>query len=430
VPTAIGGIVTTTHRDPPFDLRDPSLLFRDDVIADPRPLYRQLQAEAPVWELPGSATFLVTSAALVNEAVARVGDFSSNLTSLIHRGDDGCPQVFDMTPLGDATHVLATADPPVHTRHRKLLQPSLTPGCVAQLHDEIAAMVDDLLAPLLLAGRGDLVAALADPLPMRVIARVIGLPPGDPSRLVTLVLDVDQMLAGVSDPQGMARAAAAAGEQAELLAAHLQQAIDDRTSVLADTQLAVLAGAVERGEVTFEEAVGMLVQLLGAGSETTTSLLASAVRILANEPALQARLRADDALVPTFLEEVLRIESPFRFHYRAVPRTTELGGVAIPAGSRLLLMWGAANLDGAEYPHAERLDLERPFPKSHLAFGRGIHFCIGAPLARLEVTIATQHLLACTSAIALDPDVPPRYHRDIFLRRLAQLGVVLTAASG
>jgi cytochrome P450 len=412
-----------------FDLSDASLLFRDDVLADPRPLYSQLRAKAPVWELPGTATFLVTSAELVNEAVTRVDDFSSNLTSLIYQGDDGCPCVFDMTPLGDATHVLATADPPTHTRHRKLLQPSLTPGCVAALQDDITAMVDELLAPMLRDGRGDIVATLADPLPMRVIARVIGLPLDESPRLVELVLDVDQILAGVSDEPGMARAAASAGEQTTYLGERLRLAIEAPSSVRDDTQLALLAGAVTRGEVTFDEAVGILVQLLGAGSETTTSLLGSAVRILASDPALQVRLRADVGLVPVFLEEVLRLDSPFRFHYRSVRHATHLGGVKIPAGARLLLMWGAANLDEAGYDDPDRLDLDRPIPKSHLAFGRGIHFCIGAPLARLETTIATRRLLETTSEIRLDPDVQPRHHRDIFLRRLAQLGVIVTATS-
>jgi cytochrome P450 len=412
-----------------FDLSDASLLFRDDVIDDPRPLYRQLRAQAAVWEIPGSATFLVTSAALVNEAVARFDDFSSNLTSLIYRGEDGSPRIFDMTPLGDAIHVLATADPPTHTRHRKLLQPSLTPGCVAALQDEITEMVDDLLTPLLRAGRGDLVATLADPLPMRVIARVIGLPPDDSSRLVELVLDVDQILAGVSDQEGMARAAASAGEQATYLAERLRRAIEQPSSVRPDTQLSVLGAAVTRGDVTFEEAVGILTQLLGAGSETTTSLLGSAVRILATDPSLQEQLRADLELVPVFLEEVLRVDSPFRFHYRSVPNATELGGVAIPAGARLLLMWGAANLDQPGHPAPEHVDLSRPIPKSHLAFGRGIHFCIGAPLARLETAIAMRRLLEGTTEIRLDPDAPPRYHRDIFLRRLAQLGVLVTPTS-
>jgi cytochrome P450 family 144 len=408
-----------------FDLSDPALLFRDDVLDDPAALYRQLRAEAPVWQMPGTGTFVVTRAELVNEAVARVDDFSSNLTSLVHRGADGLPRAFDMTPMGDAIHVLATADPPVHTQHRKLLQPHLAPGVVARLEGDVFAIVDALLDGLPATGGVDLTAALADPLPMLVIARVIGLPSADARKLVPLVLDVDQMLAGVSDERGMARAAEAAMEQATYLADRLQRTVEDPTTVLDDTLLRALSDAIGRGEMTFDEAVGILVQMLGAGTETTTSLIGTAVRLLAADDELQDRLRAEPALVPTFLEEVLRLDGPFRFHYRSTRRDTELGGIAIPGGSRVLLMWAAANLDESAYPDPDAISLDRAGVKSHLAFGRGIHFCIGAPLARLEARVAVTRLLESTTSIRLDAEHPPRHHRDIFLRRLAELPVVI-----
>lgn len=422
-----------------YDLDDPTLIFRPDVLDCPNDLYAQLRAEAPVWEIPGSSTFLVTRADLVNEVVARPADFSSNLASLIFRGADGSVNVFDMAALGDATHVLATADPPVHAPHRKLLQPHLTPAVVDRLESEIEAIADELHAGLLASGTGDYVREVADLLPMRVISLVIGLPAEDTPRLVKLVLDVDQILAGVGDEQGMAQAVASAAEQGAYLAGHLQRAMvvsDDRSerdaadgSAADDTMLAVLAAAVARGEIGFEAAVGILVQLLGAGSETTTSLIATAVRMLAEDPELQERLRRGTEEVATFLEEALRLDGPFRFHYRSVPRATELGGVAIPANARILVMWGAANLDRAAYPEPDALDLARPTPKSHLAFGRGLHFCIGAPLARLEVKVTVSRLLGQTRRIELDPTQPPRLHPDIFMRRLATLGVRVQRAT-
>jgi cytochrome P450 len=407
-----------------FDLADPTLLFRDDVLEDPTGLYRQLRAEAPVWEVPGTATFVVTRADLVNEAVARVKDFSSNLNSVIYRGADGLPRTFEMAAMGDAIHVLATADPPVHTKHRSLLRPSLAPRCMAMLEGELTAMVDDLLARMLATGGGDLITGLADPLPMQVIGRVIGLPPEDSSELVKLVLDVDQLLAGFADEAGMARATAAAMQQATYLAGHLQQVIDDPTSVRDDTLLFALGEPVKSGNLTFEEGIGILTQILGAGTETTTSLISTAVRIVAQDDRLQHHLRREPDAIPTFLEEVLRLDGPFRFHYRTTFHDTELGGVDIPAGARVLLMWAAANLDESAYPNPESLDLDRAIPRSHLAFGRGIHFCIGAPLARLEARIALTRLLESTATIRIDPEFPPLYHRDIFLRRLARLGVV------
>jgi cytochrome P450 len=405
-----------------FDLSEPGLLFRDDVLDDPAPLYAQLRRDAPVWEAPGSRTFVVSTAALVEEALGRPEDFSSNLTSLVYRGEDGSAHVFDMAAMGDAIHVLATADPPTHTRHRKLLQPSLTPGRVAALDGLVREAVRELTAPMLAAGGGDYMRAVADLVPMRAICAVIGLDPAEAPRLVQLVLDVDQILAGVSDAEGMANAAASAGEQATFLATQLQRVVEagdaDPT-----TSLGLLAGAIAAGDLTFEEAVGMLVQLLGAGTETTTSLIGRAALALADDPKLQQRVRADPDAVPVFLEEVLRRDGPFRFHYRSVPQTTELDGVTIPAGSRLMLMWAAANLDEDVYDHASEIDLLRPTPRNHLAFGRGMHFCIGAPLARFEARLAIEHLLATTTVFSVDPATPPRFHRDIFLRRLAQLGL-------
>jgi cytochrome P450 len=264
---------------------------------------------------------------------------------------------------------------------------------------------------------------------MRVICRVIGLPAQDAERLVDLVLDTGEILAGIVDADAMDRAADAAMQTGGYLAEHLARAVDaaDADGGTADDTLnALLAGEIAAGAMTFEEAAGILVQILSAGSETTTSLIGQAVRVLAGDPVLQDRLRTDPASIAPFLEEVLRTDGPFRFHYRSTAHPTELGGVAIPAGARLLLMWAAANLDAEGYADPDRLDVDRPLAKGHLAFGRGIHFCIGAPLARLEARIAVQRLLARTSAVALDPTVPPRHRPNIFLRRLGQLGVALT----
>jgi len=407
-----------------YDLADPSLLFRPDVLDDPVPLYRQLRAEAPVWEMPGTATFVVTGERVVAEAVTRTDDFSSNLTSLLFRGEDGRPIAFDMAPLGDATHVLATADPPAHTGHRKLLQPRLTPGRVAALEQEVGAMCDRLLEPLLVAGGGDLMSALADPFPAMVISRVIGLPVEDATGLVHLVLETNEILAGVVDAAQMQRAAEAAVETRTYLARHLQAAIagvDDGVSLLG-----AVAGAVSEGSLSFDEAIGVLIQLVGAGTETTTSLIGVAVRRLAEDATLQEHLRGHPEEIPTFLEEVLRVEGPFRFHYRAARRDATLGGVTIPAGSRVLLMWAAANLDPSAYPDPDRIDLDRTLPKAHLAFGRGLHFCIGAPLARLEGRVAVERLLAATRHVSLDPDSPPRLRPSIFLRRLGSLPLALS----
>jgi cytochrome P450 family 144 len=416
---------TTNATD--FDLSDPTLLFRSDVLEDPRPLYAALRAKAPVWPIPGAGTFVVTAAELINDAVARTDDFSSNLTSLLFRGDDGRPVAFDMAARGDAIHVLATADPPTHTVHRKMLQPKLTPASVAALEASIRDIADDALDQLLAKGGGDVMRVLADPLPAKVITAVIGLPADDALMLVDLVLETNEILAGVVDAHQMARAAEASDATSSYLARHLQAEISQPATPTTEGYrlLPALAGAVGEGTITFGEAVGILIQIIGAGTETTTSLIGTATRLLAGDADLAARLRADPSAIPAFVEETLRIDGPFRFHYRVSTRDTSLGGVDIPANSRVLLMWAAANLDHTAFADADRFDIDRPLARAHLAFGRGLHFCIGAPLARLEARVAIEQLLARASSIRLDPSAPPRQRRNIFVRRLETLPVLV-----
>lgn len=181
--------------------------------------------------------------------------------------------------------------------------------------------------------------------------------------------------------------------------------------------LGVLARAAAAGEISDEVAVLILVQLVGAGGESTAGLIAGAARILAGDPRLQARLRGTPALIDPFLEEVLRLESPFRGHHRHVTTDTTLGGVALPAGSHLLLLWGAANRDPSRFDDPEEIDLERRGGRAHLAFGRGAHFCIGSALARLEARTAIGMLLEWSERFTTIDDAPPRWVPSIFVRR-------------
>ncbi|MGW1996274.1 cytochrome P450 [Embleya sp. NPDC001921] len=148
--------------------------------------------------------------------------------------------------------------------------------------------------------------------------------------------------------------------------------------------------------------------------------------MLAADARLQERVRADDALVAALVEEAVRLESPFRGHFRVTTRATELGGVHLPEGARLMLLWGAANRDAAAFPRPDTLDLDRPAAKAHTSFGRGIHFCVGAHLARLETTVALRALPAATDHIAPAPDSEPTYVPSTFVRRLAHLPLTLT----
>ena len=403
-----------------YDLSDPGVLLSEAVLADPRPLYDQLRREAPVWRLPGQDTFLVADPGLVREAVGRPADFSSNLVTLLRRGPDGCPVPYQLLAFGDPTNVLATADPPIHTRHRRLLQQHLSPAAVASLAPAIEALVDEQLTPLLGAGPVDAVAGLTDPVPIRTVCELIGLPDPPTDRLTDLVARTGALLDGMVDAEGVTAASAAALELGVLVHTALDAALavppDERRGLLA-----VFGADLTEGEVTEDEVKNMLLILVSAGSETTASLLATAVETLAADPARQTWLRAHSDEIPVFVEDLLRADGPFQFHYRHAPADTGLGGVAIPAGSRVLLLWAAANRPAPDGP----ADGPRP---PHYAFGKGLHFCIGAPIARLEARQALEQILGRTAAITLVPDDHPTRRPSIFLRRHARLPVVLTPA--
>jgi cytochrome P450 len=195
----------------------------------------------------------------------------------------------------------------------------------------------------------------------------------------------------------------------------------DEEGILAAVRRALDDGTLQLGEVTT-----ILHTLLSAGGESTTSLLGNAVRMLAEDPALQHRLREKPDDVGVFVEEVLRLESPFRQMMRSVPHDTTLGGTEIPASSTALLFFAAGNRDPAQFHNPDRVDLSRGSPKRHLAFGHGIHFCVGAALARIEARAVLTALLGQTREFGLDPGHEPQWVDSLLVRRHAELYVWAT----
>jgi cytochrome P450 len=399
-----------------FDLDDPKLLFNENVLEDPGPLYDQLRRDAPVWRIPGEDSYLVSDPSLIREAVARTSEFSSNLVSLLYRDEGGGPVNFDMAPLGDPIHVLAVADPPNHAGHRKLLQPHLSPEAVRWLEEPIRQFADEGLDPLLAAHGGDVVAGLTNPLPAQVVCRLIGLPSEDAERLVQAVWDIGLLLDGVTDGEGMVRAATAALELTEYVQTHLNAALaQSAENAQVDGLLGVVVGGIDSGIINADDSLGILMQLIAAGTETTSSLMATTIETLARDQNLQESLRRQPELVPETLEDILRSNGPFQFHYRYTSVDAVLGGTTIPANSRVLLMWAAANRPAEDEPVSPGAEGANP-RAPHYAFGRGLHFCIGAPLARLEAKVVIEQILRRTSLITLDEQEPTR-RPSISLRR-------------
>jgi len=409
----------------PAPTREPlaaRLLLDAAVVDEPYAFYRRLVAEAPVWRVPGTEVVVVSSHAAVAEVVARVEDFSSTLHAILYRGADGMPALepFDSSGLES----LAVADPPVHTAHRRTVFPELVARRMQALRPEIEALSREHLGRALSQPRFEAMDALANAIPIRVVSRLIGFRDADPARLLAAAFDSTEMLAATKSLDEVHAAMGRTFEVMGWIDAQLRHAIAHG----AEGILGVIAAAVAAGDLAHDVGHVIMQTLLSAGGESTTSLLGSAIHLLATEPALQARLRAEPALVTPFIEEALRLESPFRHHMRHATRTTEVQGVAIPAGSTLLLLWGAANRDPAEHDRPDEVVLERPTPKHHLAFGRGIHFCVGAPLARLEAHVVLTELLAATEHFGLDPDDPPVRVGSLMVRRFSRLPLVAARA--
>ncbi|ORV68255.1 cytochrome P450 [Mycolicibacter hiberniae] len=391
------------------------LLFDDNYVQDPYPLYRRMTDSAPVHRIGDSGFYAVCGWDAVNEAIARPEDFSSNLTATMTYQPGGDVGTFAMEGLGGKSHVLATADEPAHAMHRKALLPQLAAKRIRAFEPFIAETGQRLWNAHLAQGRIEWMGAMANRLPMMIVGRIIGVPDSDTDKLVRWGYAATQVVEGLVSEDQLTAAGIAVMELSGYIAEQFQRAAEDpRDNLLGD-----LATACARGELEDLTALTMMIILFSAGGESTASLIGSAAWILATQQDIQDQLRQQAELLGAFLEEVLRYEPPFRGHYRHVVNDTELCGVRLPADARLLLLWGAANRDPAHFDDPDRFRLDRPGAKTHLTFGKGIHFCLGAALARLEAQIVIGQLLANTTGLRAAE--VGRWLPSLLVRRLESL---------
>lgn len=371
--------------------------FSRDVVQEPHAFYAALRREAPLYRLPNDAYSLISRYRDVRDAAMNTEIYSSNLVAVMLQGLEQ-PELLSLDGAVDA---LAIADPPVHGRQRKLSNKAFSIRRIAELEPSVRALAESLIGAILPRGgerrsSADWMREVAVPLPMTVIARLIGLPSEDVPQLKRWSDSAVALLSGLNTPEQLAAHAGQAGE----LTAYFVRRVEEAALAPKDDVLGDLVRAREGSEaLTRDEVVSILLQLLTAGNESTTSLIGSAVRLLLEHPDVEGRVRADRRLLEPFIEEALRLESPFHGHFRVVRRDTEVAGKPLSEGSRVMLLWGAANRDDHEFPNPDAIDLARPNGRSHLAFGFGIHHCIGAALARLETRVVLETLLARTSAL-------------------------------
>jgi cytochrome P450 len=362
-------------------------LFDPHRVADPYPTYAWLRSARPVWH-PTERVF-VLSRHEDCAAVLRDPRFGRSEEGL---GARRAGPAGEATADGPAVRSFLALNPPDHTRLRRLVSRAFTPARVRDLGPRIEAIAAELIDTASASGGPvDLIAALASPLPVTVISELLGVPSADYDRLV----DWSDALARGLDPGFLISAEDRERQQlarAEF-GAYLSELIAERRRSPGDDLVSALAGVVDDGDVlSEEELIATCILLLVAGHETTTSLMGSAVLGLLQHPDQLARLRAEPGLMTGAVEEFLRYDPPVQLTARVALTDASIGALPVPAGSAALMLVGAANRDPALCANPDDLDITRP-PTHHVSFGQGIHFCLGAPLARLETQIVLRLLL-------------------------------------
>jgi cytochrome P450 len=390
-----------------------------DTVECPFPFYQAMRDEAPVYRVPEMDFFIVSKYDDALRVLKDTGTFSSRSGPGLRREPD--EEITAIMREGwMPVDTLLTNDPPIHSRYRNLVNKAFSPRRVEQLDPSIRLIANDLVDRFIGAGRVELVKQYATPLPMTVIADALGVSRDDMDTFKRWSDDAVEPLGGFLTRERSLECARSSVQFQHYFAARL----DERRSSPRDDILTDLINARLDGEnpLDMAEMLGILAQLLVAGNETTTNLIGSGAMLLAQNPGQFELLRNDPSLIPNFVEETLRLEAPVQGLFRVANRDVEVGGVAIPAGSRVVVMYASANRDEDQYEEAPGFDVCRGNARTHLSFGHGVHFCLGASLARLDATIGFQTLLGRLNNIRLAEGKNDFKHTPSFiLRGLKQL---------
>ena len=391
-------------------------LMAPEALANPYPIYAELRRNAPVTQVDPGGFYAVTRYDDVMAVFKNPQLFSSegfrNATK---------PAWLGHNPFGDSIIVM---DPPDHGRLRTLVNRAFVPSAMARLEQRVRTFARQVTDALPLGRPVDWVESFALPLPASVIGELLGLDASLRTRfkrwaddLTSITPVTPDMTQRMEEIRGTVRET----EQylREVLAQRRQQPADDMVTDLLRVQV--------DGEALKEpELIAFLFLLLVAGLETTVHLLSHTARQLIAHPEVLERVRADHSLIPRLIDEVLRLEPPVRAVYRLATADTELSGVAIPKGSRVLVMIGSANRDEAHFPDPDRFDIDRGGGVNNLPFGHGVHFCLGAPLARLEGRLALETLLPRIKGLSAAG--PVEWKRSLSVRGVQSLPVIVHPA--
>lgn len=390
-----------------------------DQRRDPYPVYAAAREHAPVFYAEPYGFWVVTRYQDVL-AVLKDDDTFSSVDALRSSTTALPPEVEAVLAEGwPQMPVIVDTDPPLHTRIRGLITRAFTPKRIAEMEPAIVAVVDELLDDVAPAGGADVIERFAWPLPLRVIGQMLGLPEGDLERLHAWSNDwlaLHQPGASLAQQLDWAQNTVA-------LQRYFMDALDDREARGGEDLLAALLAAsrVIDPPLSRDVVMGVPFDLVIAGHVTVTRAIGNALVTLLEDTARLRELRNDPGLWPVAIEELLRLESPAQGLFRTTTRTVVLGGVEIPAQARVMVHYGSANRDERQFADADLYDVRREGLARHLAFGKGIHFCMGAPLARLELRLALPRLLERLPNVRLAAGEAYAYEPIFFARGLSTL---------
>jgi len=403
-----------TAADLAFDPWDPGF------VADPYPAYTELRARGRVIRYEPTDQWLVPHHADVSALLRdrRLGRTYQHRFTHEEFGRTAPPPEHEpFHILND--HGMLDLEPPDHTRIRRLVSKAFTPRTVERLRPYVHGLANDLVARLVEAGGGDLLTDVAEPLPVAVIAEMLGVPEADRA----LLRPWSAAICGMYELNPSEETAASAVRASVEFSAYLAELIAARRERPGEDLISGLIAAHDEGDrLTEQEMISTAVLLLNAGHEATVNATVNGWWALFRDPGQLAALRADHSLVPSAIEELMRYDTPLQLFERWVLDDIEIAGTTIPRGSEIAMLFGSANHDPAVFTDPARLDLTRR-DNPHISFSAGIHYCIGAPLARIELAASMTALLEQAPALTLATE--PRRKPNFVIRGLEGLSVTV-----